>query len=166
MSEEVLDSGTRNSILAAVAGLGKKGPQPIQESRTPGVQTNEISDLTSTAPKKWVETKVSEIKTTSAVTETETQVPNFCPNCGHKLVETTIKSKTKVDEGTLTSIAESKSVVKKQFDSSTPFNELLEACAESHTAAVEADTVASDEVRARVIRECNVEPSFLKDWRF
>ena len=175
MSEDVLDSNTRNAILAKVAGLGKK-ELPVLENRTPGVQVS-TTDLTSTAPKKWG-TEVSE---TVKVTETKGD-KIVCINCGHKIwndgEEWNHSGKLHNDNcecrdaqpssstSTKTSTSESKHVAPKQFTSDTPFDQLLEACAESHTAAVEADTVASDEVRARVIRECNSDPSFLKEWRF
>ena len=188
MSEDILDSNTRNAILAKVAGLGKREPQPIQESRTPGVNVT-TSDLTSTAPKKWAEsTPITETTSTQKVNELADDRA-ICKNCGHKLWDgggewfhvgkfhnENCECREPVpDSGTV--VSRGPSLVRsapmratesttKKFDSTTPFDQLLEACADSHTAAVEADTVASDEVRNRVIKECNTDPSFLKDWRF
>ena len=182
MSEEVLDSSTRNAILSKVAGLGKREPQPIQESRTPGVSVT-TSDLTSTAPKKWEGTPIKETTKIDELADDRA----ICKNCGHKLWnggtewfhvgklhnencecrEPEPENGTVVSRGpSIVKAAPVRVVEKKQFDSTTPFDQLLEACAESHIAAVEADTVASDEVRNRVIKECNTDPSFLKDWRF
>jgi hypothetical protein len=177
MSDEpILDSNTRNSILAKVAGLGKR-ELPVLESRTPGVNVT-TSDLTSTAPKKWsTETVVSETK----VAETKGD-KIYCKNCKHKIwycdgewlhsgmlhSDNCECEKPEPKEGTSTStpVTESKRVVPKQFTSDTPFDQLLEACAESHIAVEEEQNTASDEIRNRVIRECNTTPDFLKDWKF
>ena len=50
-TEETLDSNTRNSILAAVAGLGKK-ELPFLENKTPGINVSN-TDLTSIGNFKW-----------------------------------------------------------------------------------------------------------------
>jgi predicted hydrolase (HD superfamily) len=161
MSDEpVLDNNTRNSILASIGNL-KKPVAKVQEAKIP-----EFAE-------KFVE---STKKTTSTKT--------VCKSCSHKIWNDgeewlhsgmlhndncECREAVPSDEAktTFTPVSETKVVQKKKvFDSTTPFNELLEACAESHTAIVEEQTVASDEVRMKVLKETNADCSLLKGWKF
>ena len=158
MSEEILDSNTRNAILSKVAGLGKREPQPIQESRTPGVQVTETLDL-STAPKKWVSSETKASEGTKVLNEVKNK-PSFCQYCGQKLPES---GKTEMVQ--IAPVRESKSV---GFDSSTPADVLLEACLTKRAEQEEEIRTVGDEVRKQIIEKVNKpeDCSFLKDWKF
>ena len=160
--EDILSSDVRNAILGKVAGLGKK-PVPVLETRTPGVVTT---------PTQVVETVIAETKT-------------ICGRCGHKIWNDGtewVHSGMKHDENcecigviapTGAKANESVRVVKaskapgSKFDSTTPFDQLLEACAVSHTAVEEEENLASDEARAMVLKKIGGgDMGVIKNWKF
>lgn len=170
MSDEpVLDAGSRNAILAQLAG--KRAPAPIAESRTPGVEVSPTIDLSTAAKKFDVEAK------TTKVTETKAEGATLCKHCSHKIwndgSEWQHSGKPHNDncdcrDAEPGGVAEGR---KKTFDSTTPFDQLLEACADSHIAvkeAEEADAVVADETRQLIIEKINQphDLSILKNWRF
>jgi len=168
-TEETLDSNTRNSILAAVAGLGKK-ELPVLENKTPGINVSN-TDLTSTAPKKFG----------SGVNEVSKSGKTVCTNCNHKVWsdgEDWLHSGKEHDsncecrEVKISGVNESVNKVKTtKFDSTTSSQDLLEACINKRQeiqAEDDANNLIADEDRRKIIERINTQPnmSIISSWKF